>query len=266
MENYLRERSILFNLWSEFSCPDSCERMGCKEPDLHISISLIDLLALSWASGRKVSEHFERDTKIGFDPIKDQEPWIGRISLELKMPCNFLNQKICSIYPGRPIACALFPEYSILTGKQEFYLRKEIFRNYPCLKNPCHLSPQRREVLERLFSMSMKEFKVSDFYLFGISPFVIDIKNIVGDSLEGVKISEDGKAHIQHERIEMLLLKKFSEGGYRAKWKDKIKNLDQNENWEILMRIKDVIEQGTSLRLNIAYQFDGNKLLPIHLP
>jgi hypothetical protein len=115
MEQYLAERSILFNAWSTFSCPDSCERMDCKEPNLHISISLVDLVALALASGQRATELFRRDVKIGFDPIHENEPWIGQASLELKKPCRFLGGKKCSIYPGsrkpRPLAvdeCANF--------------------------------------------------------------------------------------------------------------------------------------------------------------
>jgi hypothetical protein len=82
MEQYLAERSILFNEWSTFSCPDSCERMGCKEPNLHIPISLVDVAAISLISGRKATELFRKDVKIGFDPIHENEPWIGRVTLE----------------------------------------------------------------------------------------------------------------------------------------------------------------------------------------
>ncbi len=89
--------------------------MGCKEPNLHISISLVDLVALSLISGQRATELFRRDVKIGFDPIHENEPWIGQVSLELKKPCRFLGGKKCSIYPGsrkpRPLAvdeCANF--------------------------------------------------------------------------------------------------------------------------------------------------------------
>jgi Fe-S-cluster containining protein len=102
MEQYLGNRSMLFNAWSTFSCPDSCERNGCKEPNLHISISLIDLVAISLVSGRKATDLFKRDIKIGFDPLQESEAWIGRVTLELKKPCHFLGGKECSIYPGRP--------------------------------------------------------------------------------------------------------------------------------------------------------------------
>jgi len=50
------ERSMLFNQWSTFSCPDSCGRMGCREPNLHVSVSLVDLVALSLISGQRAAE------------------------------------------------------------------------------------------------------------------------------------------------------------------------------------------------------------------
>ena len=69
MEHYLADRSALFNEGSTFSCPNTCERMGCKESNLHISISLADLVALSLVSGQRATELFKRDVKIGFDPV-----------------------------------------------------------------------------------------------------------------------------------------------------------------------------------------------------
>jgi hypothetical protein len=56
--------------------------MGCKEPNLHIPISLVDVAAISLISGRKATELFRKDVKIGFDPIHENEPWIGRVTLE----------------------------------------------------------------------------------------------------------------------------------------------------------------------------------------
>ena len=47
MEPYFKGRPELFNEGSRFSCPDPCERYGCKEPHLHVSINLVDLAAIS---------------------------------------------------------------------------------------------------------------------------------------------------------------------------------------------------------------------------
>jgi len=93
MEHYLKERSLSFNAWSEFSCQEECERMGCKEPNLHISISLVDLMAISLNSGQRASQLFKKDIKIGFNPLSGKGPWAGRLSLELKKPCHFRRLK-----------------------------------------------------------------------------------------------------------------------------------------------------------------------------
>ena len=73
MEQYLTERSRLFNKGSIFSCPDSWEQYGCKEPALHISISLVDLVGMSLSSARKAVELFEKVIKIGFDPLRTDQ-------------------------------------------------------------------------------------------------------------------------------------------------------------------------------------------------
>ena len=52
---------------------------GCKESNLHISISVVDLVAISLISGRKVTELFDKNVKIGFDPLDEKEPWVGRL-------------------------------------------------------------------------------------------------------------------------------------------------------------------------------------------
>jgi len=40
--------------------------------------------------------------------------------------------------------------------------------------------------------MFAKEIFLSSFTLFGISPFVIDLKNIAGEALERIPVSENG--------------------------------------------------------------------------
>jgi len=267
MEQYLKERSMLFNASSTFSCPEGCERYGCKEPDLHISVSLVDLLAISWISGREVSDIYGEDCRIGFDPI-EEDPWVGRLSLELKKPCHYLDGKICVVYAGRPIACALFPESRFLGGDLETGVRSDLFRKFPCLQKPCFISFQRRETIQRLLEMSVEEGFLSDFYLFGISPFLVDLKNIAAEGLGGIVLSEKEVAKIPHHRMETLLLQRLSEGGYLSHWETKIEALAQ-EGFDVLGRMKKwtdpmaaVMHRGS---FSIAHQFDGNRLLPIHL-
>jgi Fe-S-cluster containining protein len=260
---------MLFNQGSTFSCPDSCERLGCKEPNLHVPISLIDLVALSLTSGQKATELFRREVKIGFNPIHENEPWIGQVSLELKKPCPFLEGKQCSIYPGRPIACALFPEHCFMAEHPERIAQKDIFQNFPCIQEPCSISPRRRTALQQLLEIFGKEVFLSDFYLFGISPFVIDLKNLAGEGLEGISISENGKTTFPHHRFEELISQKLGKGGHLDEWEDRVRKLDQADGLEDLIEMKRWTDQiampSTGFSLSTVYQFDKNRLHPIHL-
>jgi hypothetical protein len=243
--------------------------MGCQEPSLHICISLVDLVAISLISGRRPTELLREDVKIGFDPIHEKEPWIGRVLLELRKPCHFLYGKECSIYPGRPIACALFPEYRFIVERPETILQKDIFRNFPCIQKPCSISPQRKATLQQLSEMSAKDVFLSDFYLFGTSPFVIDLKSIAGEGLEGIPVSKNGKATLSHHRMEELISQKLREGGYLDHWEVRVKKLNQVNGLDDLARMKSWTDQmamvSDKFLSRVAYQFDGNRLLPVHL-
>jgi len=269
MHDYLAERCALFNQWSTFSCPDACERLGCKEPNLHVSISLIDLVALSLSSSQRATEVFRRDVKIGFDPIRENEPWIGRLCLELKKPCLFLDGKKCSIYRGRPIACALSPEYSFLVEPPGLILQKGIYQNFPCIQKPCSISSRRRTALQQLWEILGREVFLTDFYLFGISPLVIDFKNMVGEGLEGIPVSENGKTNFPHHRLEEIISQKLDQGGHLEDWEARIRQLDQADGLENLIKMKHWTDQiataSGGFSLNIVYQFDNSRLRSIRL-
>ncbi len=269
MEHYFDERCIAFNAESEWSCPDSCERYGCRETDLHIATSLVDLVAISDVSGQQVSEIFKNHCKIGFDPLGEAEAWVGRVTIELVKPCHFLEGGKCGVYPGRPIACALFPEAYLILEQRSSLLQRELFRKFPCLQNPCIVSPRRREVLQRLLEMSHQEAFLSDFYLFGMSPFVLDLKTIAGHGLEGVDLSGDGKARVPHERIEGMVLERLVKSSLLEGWEAKIAELDRIEAKEGLMSMKKWTDEIAGSRSRsgsaIAYQFDGDQLQPVRL-
>jgi Fe-S-cluster containining protein len=266
MEQYLKERSMLFNAWFTFSCPDSCERVGCKIPNLRILLSLVDFVAIFLISGRKASEFFTKDIKIGFGPLQENNPWIGRVSLALDKLCHFLNGKLCSVYSGRPIACALFPEFHFMGDRPETILQKEIFQNFPCIQNPCFISPRRKATLQQLWEMSAEEVTLSDFFLFGLSPFVVDLKNIAGEGLEEISISANGKAFLPHHWLEELVSKGLREGGYLNDWEAKVETLDRAEGLEGLTRMKPWTDQMAMVSnrspLSIVFQFDESRLNP----
>jgi hypothetical protein len=264
MERYLKERSLLFNEASEFSCPDVCDRHGCREPDLHITISLVDLVGVSMVSGRKPSDLFMHVCKIGFDPLDESDPWVGRIAIELRKPCPFLEGKKCGVYPGRPVACALFPEAFFILTDGPAALEREIFRKFPCVKSPVSISPRRKEILLNLLRMSAEESFLSDFYLFGVSPFLLDLKNIAGEGLEGVEVSRGERVKLPYPEIEGLITGRLHENNLWSAWEEKVGHLDQNESVHRLWAMKTWTDQmvgSPDLKSFVrAYQFSKHRL------
>lgn len=115
--------------------------------------------------------------------------------------------------------------------------------------------------------MFTKEIILSDFYLFSISPFVIDLKSVAGEGLEGIPVSENGKTRLPHHRIEEFISQRLREEEYLDDWKAKIEKLDRVDGLEGLARIEPWANQmamvSDRVSLNIVYQYDGNRLLPI---
>lgn len=101
LKDYVAQRARLSNMDSEFSCPDGCHRFACKDERLHVSVSIIDVVAASLKMGQMVSDLFRSHYQIGSSPM-DENPWIQRFVLELKKPCPFLTGNDCGIYGGRP--------------------------------------------------------------------------------------------------------------------------------------------------------------------
>jgi hypothetical protein len=104
--------------------------------------------------------------------------------------------------------------------------------------------------------------------LFGISPFIIDLKNIAGEGLEGIPVSENGKATLPH-RFEEIISQRLDKGGHLDDWEARIKKLDQADGLKDLIKVKGWTDQiamaSGGLSSSIVYQFDKNCLHPIRL-
>ena len=244
VNGYIENRARLFNRDSEFSCPDQCNRFGCKDERLHVTVSIVDIIATSLLTREKTSHLFGAHYKIGISPM-DENPWIQRFVLELKKPCPFLDGKDCGIYEGRPITCALFPEAFFLFPGGEGGLDKGKFGHYPCLREPLVLSEKRRSHLIELMEMARREALLTEFYLFGFSPFSVDLRNSVIDLME---VSRDisgsiGDAErpyeIPHEAFEKTLVHKLGNGGYLSKINAKVNELNNTRGIEALYEIKE---------------------------
>jgi hypothetical protein len=117
--------------------------------------------------------------------------------------------------------------------------------------------------------MSIQEVFLSDFYLFGLSPFVLDLKSIAGEGLEGVPVSAGEKIKIPHQQIEGLISQRLGKGGYFDEWEAKVEQLDRADGRSRFVELKHWTDQMMAtqdrISLGIAYQFEGNRLLPIRL-
>ena len=98
----------------------------------------------------------------------------------------------------------------------------------------------------------------------GISPFVIDLKNISGEGLDGIPISKNGKTPFPHHRIEELISQRFMVGGYLDDWETWVEKLDRADGLEDFVKMKRWTDQmamtSDGIPLSIIYQFEGNRL------
>jgi Fe-S-cluster containining protein len=198
LTEYLSRRARLGALGSTFQCDPACTRPGCRERDLQIPVSLLDLLGAAGLRRELVSEVYRGHYFLGLF-IDDRTDWLRRVTLRLKKPCPFLEGDLCGIYPVRPLACMLFPEYLVSRGTFEAQAGKELFKDYLCLRRPLQLSPERLHTVAKLRRMYERELLLSDFYLFKRGACYLDLNTIVKEGLQGGG-GRGGAA--QKERIE----------------------------------------------------------------
>jgi Fe-S-cluster containining protein len=178
LTEYLRRRADLAASKSDFDCDPACTRPGCRNPDLQIPVSLIDLLGAARYRDRSVSALYPDNYTLGL--LSDaREDWIRTVALRLEKPCPFLENDRCSIYPVRPLPCMLFPEYLVYEGTFAAHARQDHFKEYLCFQRPVHLSPERAQVMTQLKKLWKREILVSSFSLFNHGGCRLDFSNLV---------------------------------------------------------------------------------------
>jgi Fe-S-cluster containining protein len=177
-EAYLHQRASLAPFQSDFQCDAACTRPGCKNQDVLVPVSLIDLVGAARYRGESVAETFKNNYSLGLIS-NDRGEWLRLVTLRLQKPCPFLENDRCSIYPVRPLPCILFPEYLVPAGSFETTARKEMFKDYLCLQHALPLSPERVEVIAQLRSMLARESLTSSFYLFGRGACHVDFSKLL---------------------------------------------------------------------------------------
>lgn len=174
---YFHTRAHLATAESDFHCDPVCTRPGCRNNAILVPVSLVDLMGAALHHNESVSAHYRRHYTLGLIPT-EQDDWIRIVSPRLTKPCPFLQNDLCQIYPVRPLACILFPEYLVGEGRFEKEAGKEPFRDFLCLHSPFRLSPERTAIMRRLKTMWEREALISSYYLFKASPCYIDFSNL----------------------------------------------------------------------------------------
>lgn len=175
---YLRQRADLASYKSDFLCDPSCTRPGCKNQDLQIPVSIIDLLGAALHRDQSVAATYQGNYSLGL-LSNEREDWIRTVSLRLKKPCPWLKHDRCSIYPVRPLPCILFPEYLVNEGTFEAHARQDHFQDYLCFQRPIPLSPERATVMTQLKKMWRRESLISSFFLFNHGLCHLDFGNLL---------------------------------------------------------------------------------------
>jgi Fe-S-cluster containining protein len=182
LTEYFRRRDYLASDQSTFSCDPACTRPGCKNQDLQVPVSLIDLMGAALHRGESVSATFQKHYSLGL-LSNDREDWIRIVTLKVKKPCPFLENDRCSIYPVRPLPCILFPEYLVNEGTFEANAAQDHFKDYLCFRSHIPLSPDRAKVMTQLKKMWERESLISSFYLFKHGRCHLDFSNLIEELL-----------------------------------------------------------------------------------
>ncbi|MBM4284271.1 MAG: hypothetical protein FJ128_03325 [Deltaproteobacteria bacterium] len=257
LAGHFRARARLASLESDFRCDPECTRPGCKHPDLQVPVSLVDLLGVAMHLGEPVSAALRRYVTLGL--LTDgRDDWIRIVALKLQKPCEFLADDLCAVYPVRPLACILFPEYLAAEGTLTAHAASEHFREYLCLRRPLTLSPARAEVMARLKQMWERERLVSAFYLFDQGACYLDFANLVQELLEEADVGEepaptpppDAPRLIPHRVLERYFRERLAGLPPFSAVNDKISHLDTPEGqaqlWGMLQdeRLVKKLRQG----------------------
>jgi Fe-S-cluster containining protein len=236
LAEYLRRRADLASYQSDFHCDPACTRPGCKNQDLQIPVSIIDLLGAAMYRDKPVSATYPGNYSLGL-LSNGREDWIRTVTLRLQKPCSFLENDRCSIYPVRPLPCILFPEYLVNEGRFEANAGQDHFKDYLCFQRPIPLSPERARVMTQLKRMWTRESLVSSFYLFNHGLCHIDFSNLIQELSHAARSHREADPAGEPEPLRIIpnrvmedfFLKHMAECPPFAGLREKIDHLDTRE-------------------------------------
>jgi Fe-S-cluster containining protein len=227
LNDYLHHRASLASQHSDFQCDPACARPGCKNLDMQVPVSLVDLLGASLHRGEPISALYARHYVLGVYS-NDRSDWLRLVSLKLKKPCPFLDQDLCSIYPVRPLPCILFPEYLASRGTFAAHASQPQFRDYHCFRHPLKLPPARDRVVAKLRDMWAREQLISSFFLFKHAACHIDFSTLAKE-LDTAPAAGQEQGYLANQKIDTFFLEHLAGSPPFNEAAEKIRHLDTRE-------------------------------------
>jgi Fe-S-cluster containining protein len=172
---------------------------------MQVPVTLHDILAAVSANNQPVAETFRQNYCLGLTTVGSHES-IFRVTLKVQKPCPWLQDELCSIYPTRPLACMLFPESHILAATSQLLAQQWDFSDYACFRTELAISRERAGVIRALRGLLQKELLVSESYLFGSSPFLVDLPTLVTDLCPHGEMAENPSVHSAANGVQVSLV------------------------------------------------------------
>lgn len=197
LADYLARRARLGTAESDFHCDPACTRPGCTIATLLVPVSLIDLMGVARHLQEPLDAVYQRYYTLGL-LANERRDWIRKLSVRLIKPCPFLRHDLCSIYPVRPIACMLFPEYLACENPYGVEACQAQFRDFLCLRHPIRVTRSRAAIIRQLQNMWDQEELVSNYYLWKARQCSIDFGKVTSQLQEAAQ-NRPGAADIGGE-------------------------------------------------------------------
>ena len=236
IHGYFQQRSHLASAHSSFHCDPLCSRPGCASLEMQVPVTIFDLMGAAIHRGQSIGEVHDRSYAVGVLP-REGFDWIKSVSLKLRKPCPFLENQRCTIYEVRPLPCILFPEYQAVNGTIRNLAARTEYLDYVCLRSPFGVSRERARAVRLLAGMLEREVIVSDFYLFGMSPFWVDFSSLTADMAQeadeqrphGSRDESEADPVIPFEAFDRIFTKTFLQCSPLAGLDDRIRDLRRQD-------------------------------------
>ncbi|MBD3251153.1 hypothetical protein GF380_01635 [Candidatus Uhrbacteria bacterium] len=173
-----------------FSCPVSCQRPCCTDPEMRVELTFFDMLQM--ATHLQISPYRFYEQYVINDATSVHLPdgtWhteIWRVRPCLKRPCQFLDaNRRCSIYPERPVSCRIFPEtgHAVSAEVSEISFEKgnaivHAVEQYPCLNPDVDLTYASgfAKTMSDETEVSLLSNILTDLIFFGTSPSLFNVR------------------------------------------------------------------------------------------